>query len=388
MPQNKEGRGIVSATFVTPALDEAEHILALRDNIREQRENLAPHVSLRLIIADNGSGQETQEIYNRITSDEKQRGEDKLRIDVLHGSERGFHSRARNQGIRYAIDAFHQEHPEMEPENHVIVNFDADTIMKRPDVVQVLTQEVFADPKAETAYGPIMFRSSTGKESAEYPLIQKPFSRLLLGHFFRLNGRRMKDYINPPYVYLHSIFNSVRESAIVEKGNPNKIEVEFNPNDRVGVDTRMSLLLQRHLHTEQIVFDKRLAALTSARGYEREDGNISRLKFTKRAFKLFVGTQYTPYAVARDLERYPEEERKEIERNLRFSAVVGSFIRDVDAETYGLSDDEKLVLQAVNARKAEKYKQGAQVVPAKNLITGELLPGKFAVIAHVGTQGK
>lgn len=387
MTENKEGRGIVGATFVVPVLDESEHILTLRDNIRIQRRNLAPHVSLQLVIADNGSGHETQDIYNQILSDEEERGEDKLPIDILHGSDRGFHSRARNQGLRYAIDTFHQEHPEVEPENHVIVHFDADTIMKRPDVVQVLTQEVFADPKAQTAYGPIIFRSSTGKESSEYLHIQKPFSRLLLGHFFRLNGRRMKDYINPPYVYLHSIFNPVRESAIVEKGNPDKIVVEFNPNDRAGVDTRMSLLLQRHLQTEQIVFDKRLAVLTSARGYETKDGNISRLKFAKRVFNLFVGTQYTPYAVGRDLERYPEEQRKEIERNLRFSTVVGSFIRDVDVETYGLSDDEQLVLPAVNARRAEKFREkGVTVVPAKSLITGELLPGKYAVIERVEKQ--
>lgn len=384
MTENKEGRGIVAATFVVPVLDEARHILTLRDNIRQQRQNLAPHVFLRLVIADNGSGSETLSIYEQILSDEEQRGKDKVPIDVLHGSDRGFHSRARNQGIRHAINTFHQERPEMEPQNHVIVNFDADTIMKRPDTVQILTQEVFADHDVQTAYGPIMFRSSTGKESAEYPLIQKPFSRLLLGHFFHVNGRRMKDYINPPYVYLHSIFNPVRESAIVEKGNPDNIIVEFNPNDRAGVDTRMSLLLQRHLQTEQIVFDGRLVVLTSARGYETKNGNISRLKFAKKAFNLFLGTPYTPYAVGRDLERYPEEQRKEIERNLRFSAVVGSFIHDVDVETYGLNDDERLVFSAVNARIAERYrKKGAAVVPAKSLITGELLPGKFAVIERV-----
>lgn len=387
MTENKDGRGIIATTFVVPVLDESEHILALRDNIRIQRLNLAPHVSLRLVIADNGSGPETQDIYNQILSDEEQRGEDKLPIDILHGSDRGFHSRARNQGLRYAIDTFHQEHPEAEPENHVIVHFDADTIMQKPDTVQVLTQKVFACPKAQTAYGSIIFRSSTGKESSEYPHIQKLFSRLLLGHFFRLNGRRMKDYINPPYVYLYSIFNPVRESAIIEKGNPNKIVVEFNPNDRAGVDTRMSLLLQRHLKTEHIVFDKRLAVLTSARGYETKNGNISRLKFAKRAFNLFVSTQYTPYAVGRDLERYPEEQRKEIERNLRFSAVVESFVRDVDVETYGLSDDERLVLPAVNARRAEKFQEkGATVFPAKSLITGELLPGKYAVIERMEKQ--
>ncbi|MDO8658271.1 MAG: glycosyltransferase [Candidatus Levybacteria bacterium] len=389
MPENKEGRGIVGATFVVPALDEAEHILTLRDNIRVQRQNLASHVSLRLVIADNGSEPETQRVYQQILSDEEQRDEDKVSIDVLRGSRRGFHSTARIQGIRHAIDTFHKEQPEMAPENHVIVNFDADTVMKRPDVVQIVTQNVFADPKAQAAYGPIMFRSSTGKESAVYSLIQKPFSRLLLGHLFRLNGRRMADYINPPYVYLHSIFNPVRESALVEKDNPEKIVVNFNPNDRAGVDTRMSLLLQRHLRAEQIVFDKRLAVFTSARGYETRNGNISRLKFAGRVFNLFFGTQYTPYAVRRDLERLPIEQRKEIEQNLRFAAVVGSFIRDVDVETYGLNDDEQLVISVVNARRAERYREkGATVVPAKSLITGELLPGKFAVIKRVEKQEK
>lgn len=68
MPENKEGRGIVGATFVVPALDEAEHILTLRDNIRVQRQNLSPHVFLRLVIADNGSEPETQRVYQQILS--------------------------------------------------------------------------------------------------------------------------------------------------------------------------------------------------------------------------------------------------------------------------------------------------------------------------------
>lgn len=387
MPENKEGRGIVSTTFVVPALDETEYIISLLDSIRVQKKNLSPHISLRLVIADNGSGPETQSVYQQIVSDEEQQEEDKIAIDILHGSRKGYHSTARVQGIRHAINVFHQENPEMAPENHVIVNFDADTIFKRGDTVQTLTQDIFNDPNVQAAYGPIMFRSSTGKESSEYPLIQRPFSRLLLGHLFRLNGRRMGDYINPPYEVLHSIFNPVRESALIEKDNPENIVVNFNPNDRAGVDVRMSLLLQRHLPTSQIVFDKRLAVLTSARGYETRKGNISRLKFAKKAFKLFFGTQYTPYAVGRELQKLPEDQRRDIEQGLRFARVVGSFIEDVDKEIYGLDEDERLVLPAASERTAERYREsGAAIVPAKNLITGELLPGQFAVIKREEKQ--
>lgn len=91
----------------------------------------------------------------------------------------------------------------------------------------------------------------------------------------------------------------------------------------------------------------------------------------------------------RDLERLPVEQRKEIERNLRFAAIVGSFIRDVDVETYRLNDDEQLVIPAIDVRRAERYRErGATVVPAKSLITGDLLPGKFAVIQRMEKQEK
>ncbi len=385
----RPGKGIAGITIVVPSLDETTHILSLRDNLRTQRQTLSPNIALRLVISDNGSATETLNIYQQIIHDEEsQREKNKLDIAIVYGSKKGFHSDARNKGLKEAIKTFHEKNPQNPSQDHLIVNFDADTVFEKGNALQTLSQDIFADPNTMVAFGPIKFISSIGKISSDYQLIQRPFTRVLLKRLFRLNGKHMQDYINPPYEIFHSIFTAMRESTLVQKDNPNNLLIKYNPTDRAGVDVRMSLILQRHLQESQIVFDKRLAVLTSARGYETKRGNISRLKFMKKTFNLFFGTHYVPYALQRELDTLPETERNAITNNLRFADVIGSFARDVDREVYGLSENEYLVWSSIRYRKVQKRTlKGDKVLPARNMITGELIPKKFTII-HEEKQDK
>lgn len=384
------GKGIVEISVVVPSLDEKTNILSLRDNLRIQRRALSPNISLRLVISDNGSANETLNIYQQIINDEKsQREEKKLDIVIVYGSKKGFHSAARNEGLREAIKTFHGRNPQTPSQDHLIVNFDADTVFEKENALQILSQDVFADPNTMVAFGPIKFISSIGKISSDYQFVQRPFTRILLNHLFRLNGKHIQDYINLPHEIFHSIFTGMRESALVDKDNPNNLLIKYNPTDRAGVDVRMSLILQRYLQKTHIVFDKRLAVLTSARGYETKRGNISRLKFMKKTFNLFFGTHYVPYALQREIDTLPEKERETITSNLRFADVIGSFTKDVDREVYGLGKNEYVLYSSISSRKAQKRQlKGDQVVPAKNLKTGELIPQRFTTVIYEEKQGK
>jgi hypothetical protein len=373
--------GVAAITVVVPSLDETTNILSVRDNLRVQRKNLSPNIGLRLVVSDNGSGPDTLEAYRQILSDEElQRDEEKIDIATVYGSKKGFNSSARSEGLKNAVNTFHRSNPDMTPQNHVILSFDADTVFERPDALQTLATSTFANPNTMVTFGPIKFRSSTGKVSTDFEAVQRPFNSLLLGYLFRLNGKDIKDYINPPHQVFHGIFTGIREAALLE--NPDNILINYKPTDRAGVDVRMSLLLQRHLEESQIAFDKRLSVYTQARGYETRNGNISRAKFMKKTFNLFFGTHYVPYALQRELETMPEDERHAIAQSLRFADVIGSFARDVDKEVYGLEDNEEL-LGVTSPRQAQLMEQrGFKVVRARNLKTGEPLHNRTAVIGQ------
>ncbi|MDE2026579.1 MAG: hypothetical protein KGJ07_08900, partial [Patescibacteria group bacterium] len=364
---------------VVPSLDETTNILHLRDNLRTQRRNLSPNVALRVVISDNGSNADMLNIYQRVLHEESLKPpEERLDIAIVTGSEKGFNSSARSIGTREAIRSFHERNPQDQTKNHLIVSFDADSKFERDDALQILT-EMFTNANMMVAYGPVKFLTSSGKISTDYELLQRPFTRALLGYLFRINGRRMRDYINPPHEIFHGIFTAIRESALVAENNPQKMVVDYNTSDRAGVDVRLSLLLQRHLQESQVSFDSRLAVLTSARGYETRNGDISRFRLFRRAANLFLSTHYVPYALKQELNTFTESQREEI-ANIRFASLIGSFVRDVDTEVYQLAVNEGLI-GIVNSREASRRrKRGFTVIPARDLKTGALLPNKFAVI--------
>lgn len=374
-------KGISGITIVVPSLDESSNIFSLRDSLRLQRKYLDPTINLRVVISDNGSSSDTQDVYKQILREEEsQSDENKLDIAVIYGSKKGFNSSARSEGLKDAIKIFHEIDPQKSPDNHLILSFDADSAFEKKDALQTLVQRTFTDPNTMVAFGPIKFISSTGEISSDYEAFQRPFTRILLGHLFRLNGKRMKDYINPPHEIFHGIFTAIRESALVQKDNPNNIVVNYKPTDRAGVDVRMSLLLQRHVQKSQIAFDKDLTVITSARGYETKKGHVSRLKFIKKTFKLFFGTHYVPYALQRELDTLPEDQRLAIAKNIRFVDVIGSFARDVDREIYNLEESEQIV-GIVNQREAQRRKQkGFKVLPSRDLKTGVVIQNQFVIV--------
>lgn len=377
------GKGIEGITVVVPSLDETTNILTLRNNFRLQRKNLSPNINLRLVISDNGSGEDTLEAYKQILQEEvSQNNESKLDIDIIYGSNKGFNSSARSEGIKDAVRTFHERNLKMSPQNHLILNFDADTVFERENALQTLVQNTFADSNTMVAFGPIKFISSTGKLFSDYERLQRPFTRILLAYLFRLNGKHMQNYINPPYEIFHCIFTAMRESALVEPDNPNNIIVNFKPTDRAGVDIRMSLLLQRRVQESQVVFDKRLTALTSARGYETKRGDVSRLKFIQKTLRLFFGTHYVPYALQRELDTLPEEQKLVIAKNIRFVDVIGDFANDVEREVYGLGEDESVSAIISKSESQKRQLNGFINVPARNLKTGEIIPNHFVTINH------
>lgn len=378
-------QNISDITVIVPSLDEKGNIFSLRDTLQWQRRNLSPNVDLHLVISDNGSSDETLRIYKQITEEQEVQPETStLNIAIVSGSRKGFNGSARHEGVKAAVKSYHERNPQTSPNNHLLVSLDADTIFEHGDILQTLSGDIFTDPNIMVGYGPIKFKSSSGKISKDYQTLQRPFTKVLLAYLFRLNNRHIGDYLNGPREVFHTIFTAMREKALTDDGG--NICINYKPTDRAGVDVRMSLLLQRHLQESQIVYDKRLSVLTSARGYETKNGDISRLKFAKKTLELFLSTHYVPYALQRELEKLPDDEKASIAKKLRFADVIGSFVRDVDHEIYGLEDSEHLI-GIIDFKMVQRMQQNeSRVLPAKNLKTGEIIPKKFAVIGSNKTM--
>jgi hypothetical protein len=396
-PENQAGQGsspeieskIKRITFVVPSLNESRKTTSDLVGTIYNQEIKKPTL-LSLVISDNGSDKkETLDVNDEIKQ-KKLPEQQKIDIFIVERSLRGFVGSARREGVKEARTLYEKNHPRAPSKEHLIANFDADTKFKRNDALEILKEIFEKDPETMLVYGPIEFESSTGKVSSEYRRLQRPFTRILLSHLFRSNDKRMDDYINRPYQIFHGIFFVMR-ADLFEKG------INYDPEDIVGDDVRISLESQRRLKKGQVIFDPRLSVRTSARGYETEKGEISRFKFIKKAWGLFFGTEYAPYTLQEEvINRLPEEEKPKITKSLRFADVVGSFARKVDEEVYRLGEGEHLISQGVNKIRAEwlKRKKEYRIVPAKSLKNtkdlriGGPIPNRYSVIGPKKPEGK
>ncbi|HET9946678.1 MAG TPA: glycosyltransferase [Patescibacteria group bacterium] len=365
----KERREIPSSikaiTFVIPARNEAGNIPHLLDSLNGL---VVPDgLQFSVVISDNSSTDETISLS-------KKRLVHGQPVKVVTTSEKGFVGSARKHGIDQAIS---QTPEDITPQEHILVNFDADTYPVDPNYLQTL-QDVFSNPETMVAYGPIELEDESGRVDTRYSWIQRLFTRTLIQELFLRNGRNARHYINPPFEIFQGANTAVRASALSESqwGSFN-----FRDDDKTGDDVRFSLELQRRLSEDQVVMDPRLVVRTSARGLEGRKGRISTLREGLKIVGLFSKGDYLPAVVEDDLSSLSDEEREDVRRKYNFLRVVESFISDVDRQLYQLCENESVV-RMVGERGLRRLSPGEKVVPAKSGVTGEIIANTYVVIAQ------
>lgn len=376
-PQNREVLDtsvIRQITFVIPAYNEADNLTSLIQNLNLL---VVPEgINFSIVLSDNGSTDKTREITQNSVVREKPLILEAGSIPRSIGS-------ARKKGVERAVYAFHKENTSANATNHIIVNFDADTQISSVDFL-VAIQEIFSSPEVLVAYGPIDWISREGKIDKKYRLVQDLLSKLRLKRLFAAHGRKLSHYVNEPQTIFAGACTAIRESVL---RNDYTLDLNFNELDRVGEDVRFSLELQKRLSTHQIIKDRRLSVLTSARGIETNSGKISTFKGIQRLIRVVLVGEHIPETTKKYLEKEGEiasnaNSLNEERFNTSLMEVVESFIRLSDEETYNLNSDEFIGEVSTMSKRRYRVRRllGEDIRPAMYATNREIIPGCYVVV--------
>ena len=365
-PGASVNRGLSRVTFVIPALNEANNLGGLRETLGKQI--VPPGTELEVIISDNGSHQETLDQERALEIGGKY-------VEVVTGSIKGSVGSARRFGVNRAIQKYHEENPGASSSEHVLVCFDADTRILNNHYITTI-KEIFSNPNIMVAYGQVGYFTSAGSLilgnlNSSIPML---YDRLFMRLMFRLNRRNLKNFV--------SSFDSIRGySLILRESTYREFTSGFRDEDATAEDIRISLELQRNLHPSQILFNKRLIVLSSAREVEGKSGRISLKKLIEYIVNANVLAEHIPFTLRKNFQSLTSGEQAQLQ-NLRTRDVVASFIKEVENEVYAqdLEDGEEIGKVVGERQRRRLIDLGKKVIQAKNLITGGDISGKFAVI--------
>lgn len=194
-------------TFVIPAYNESENLKSLTHNLNSL--SIPEGVNLRIILSDNGSTDKTREAAESSHVAGEPLVVETRSIPKSIGS-------ARRKGIERAIDTFHNEGISAKASEHILVNFDADTLVSYIEFLKAI-QEIFSDPKIMVAYGPIDWISKEGKIDRKYRMAQDLLSKLRLKRLFNAQGRLVSHYINEPRTIFAGACTVIRESVLINE---------------------------------------------------------------------------------------------------------------------------------------------------------------------------
>lgn len=374
------GRSLIKqVTFVIPAYNESENIPDLVANLNAF--TIPDGLKLRVVLSDNGSTDNTSEIAKQsIVKDHS--------IVISSDSTPRSIGSARKVGVEQAISTLRREHPTASSSEHIIVNFDADTRIPSPEFLSAIV-DIFSDPNAMVAYGPLEWVSRDGSIEKRYKYIQHSLDTIRLRHLFRAYGRKLSHYTNGPQDIIPGACTIVRESVLLDAER--NVALNFNQLDRVGEDVRFSLELQQRLHRSQIIKDDRLLIRTSARGLETASGRISRLRGAARLLSVLVVGDHVPatarvYRGEESLRRQRRIQAMRIEEpSENLFDVVSSFIYETDKRVYQLTN-RQYVKEVIRLREnawLQRRMRGEEVRPAISAVTGEVIPNYYAVIGSV-----
>lgn len=247
-------------SFVIPVFNEESNVEPLigRLSTLKRPEN----TSVRVVFSDNGSTDKTMTVLGVSA---QARISDNFQVAIVEGSIRQSIGSARRVGVDYAI-----REVQSDSTNHIIISMDADTLPTNPDFLSSILSAYWHNPQLVATIGPTDFLFGTEFILKTGNQTIRLLRRFILWNAFKQNGRRMKDYIRPPYDILPGYNTTFRSTLFCSTG--------FLHQDKAGEDVRISLSIQHTSSPNSVCFLPRQRVLTSGRAYATRSRRPSPVK--------------------------------------------------------------------------------------------------------------
>lgn len=350
-------QGISTVAFVIPMFNEATNLPGLADMFAKQQ--LPPGVKLEVILSDNGSTDSTPELAQKLVIPG-------VKVTYVDTSQKNSVGSARKTGTDTFMKAHETDANEAE-DDRIIVSFDADTRLLSHQFVNKIVS-LFSNKQLMVAYGSIGLRPAKGNDILGPSKIQRFITQELLRELFVQNGRRVKDYLNPPHDIFAGVCTIMRQSAYQATSG-------YHDEHRGGEDLQLSLELQSKFSSpSQIVFDEELGVVTSARGRETRRGTISYAKL----FKQYIDVMWRSRDYMLGAWRSVAPKDNDRLKTAHSKEVVRQFIQRTDAQLYGLEASQEIgKIITLSEREA---RERTDVKPQINATTKQPIPHRYVII--------
>ena len=302
----EQGTGLICCV-IAPALNEEDNIPLLAESLRFQR-TTSPVV---LVISDNGSTDKTTEVA--LSS----------QANVEHCPIKGT-SAARAYGLSYVLRMLPYK-----LEQILIYQSDADCMLEHTDSIEDIYCVYQEDRNVYASIGPTNYYLPMSDGSVLKVSGGKQYGQLFgtksLVEYIEASGRRSEDYLlAPPYRYMIGP-NTVYRASVF-----NYPSIAYPTSKRWWETSIMSIRLQQHFVSEvNIKYIKKQVVKTSNRQF-LVDGQFTLTPERQAEIKRHG---YVPTSKALD--------------QISPAQTVNSVLADIDRETYGIAEDEEILLQII-----------------------------------------
>ncbi|MBU4210056.1 glycosyltransferase family 2 protein [Patescibacteria group bacterium] len=327
--------------IVVPVLNEENYLLNFIKSIVKQ--TIKP---TEIVVVNNGSIDKTAELAK------------KNLCVVLYCKKKGI-GPARSVGVDYVLNKYKNY-----LDKTIIIQLDCDELIIRSDYIAKVVEAYKSDKNLIVTTGPVHYEINLKKHQKRVVETGKQFRKIFyvktLAELFADFGRDINNYLIP--ASNHKFFtggNTTYRADVFKLKN-----VSF-PQNKSWESIVISIRIQQHISEDQIRFVKEQAVITSSRSFTNSEGIVSpsRLKCIRKRGYI------QPYKSKNSLS--PQQ-------------TVNKLIRQIDKETYNLSNNEyvKYVKKVIIKRKNVKSYNNYKVLPMLHASTLKLIPNKYILIKY------